>query len=168
VKASLYEAIRARRVTRSMTLETIDQTTLDMWMRSSQFAPNAGNRRLQVVVPVVDSRMLGLLRAVSPGMLPRPVAAAVICIDTLRAVNFGFQRDAPGLFIDVGTIAATMLLAAEALGLGACPVTSFSRAAVTRLLSLENGLEPRLIVCAGYRAADQPPPMEAGGGVIAS
>jgi hypothetical protein len=52
-------------------------------------------------------------------MLPRPSAAAVTCIDEGRAIGFGFRPDAPGLFIDVGTAAATMLLAAHAIGLAA-------------------------------------------------
>lgn len=159
--SALYEAIRARRVTRSMTAAPVDPESLDLVVRSARFAPNAGNRRLQVVTSVTDARMLALLRMVSPGMLPRPTAAAVISIDTLRAVDFGYAADAPGLFIDVGTAAATMLLAAEAVGLGSCPVTSFSRAAVARLLALEPGLDPRLIVCLGHPADVQPPPMDA-------
>lgn len=52
-----------------------------------------------------------------------------------------------------------MLLAAEATGLGACPVTSFSRAGTARLLGLDAGMDPRLIVCLGHPASSQPPAM---------
>ncbi len=157
----LYEALRARRVTRNMTPDPVDSSHLDLVVQAARYAPNAGNRRLQTIVPVADQRMLQLLRQVSPGMVARPMAAVVICIDTARAVDFGFDPHAPGLFIDVGTAAATLLLAAQAVGLASCPVTSFSRAAVARLLALGPGQDPRLIICLGHAAADQPPAMDA-------
>ena len=49
-----------------------------------------------------------------------------------------------------------MLLAAHALGLGAGPVTSFSRAAVATVLGLPEGWAPELIVCLGHPAAGSP------------
>lgn len=152
-------AIFARRVVRNMTTEPVDAGVLDLVLRAARAAPNAGNRRLQPVVPVTDPRRLALLRAVAPGMVARPTAAAIICIDLPRAEGYGFVPTNPGLYIDVGTKAATMLLAAEALGLAAEPVTSFSRVAVARILDLEPGLEPRLIVCLGHPAGHQPPAM---------
>jgi nitroreductase len=63
------------------------------------------------------------------------------------------------LYVDVGTAAATMLLVAHELGLGTCPVTSFSRAVVARLLALESGIEPWMIICLGHPAAQQPAAM---------
>jgi hypothetical protein len=43
--------------------------------------------------------------------------------------------------------------------LAAQPVTSFSRVAAARLLGLPARLEPRMIICLGHPAGDQPPPM---------
>jgi nitroreductase len=158
---SAYDAIRTRRVTRQMDGRPVDPADLDLVVRAARYAPNAGNRRLQPVYTVSSPRLLRLLRLVAPGMLPRPQAAVVVCIDEGRAVGYGFRPDAPGLFIDVGTTAATVLLAAHAIGLASCPVSSFSRAAVARLLGLRDSITPRLIVCLGH-AAEQPPPMAAG------
>jgi nitroreductase len=158
----VYDAIRTRRVTRQMDDRPVDPADLDLVVRAARYAPNAGNRRLQPVYPVSSPRLIRLLRLVAPGMLPRPQAAVVVCVDEGRAVGYGFRPDAPGLFIDVGTTAATMLLAAHAIGLASCPVTSFSRAAVARLLGLADSITPRLIVCLGHAAAEQPPPMAAG------
>lgn len=92
----LYDAIRARRVTRNMTAEPVDPEDLELVIRAARYAPNAGNRRLQVVVPVTDAALLRALRALSPGMIPRPAAAAVICIDTARAIDYGFDATSPG------------------------------------------------------------------------
>ena len=155
----VLRAIFARRVVRNMTTAPVDPEHLAVVLRAARAAPNAGNRRLQPVVPVTDPTRLRLLRLVSPGMVARPTAAVVIGIDRHRAEDYGFAPDSPGLYIDVGTTAATMLLAAEALHLAAQPVTSFSRVAVARLLDLDEGVEPRLIVCLGHRADRQPPAM---------
>ena len=155
----VLRAIFARRVVRNMTDQPVADADFEMVLKAARAAPSAGNRRLQPVVPVSDAAQLRLLRMVSPGMLARPRAAAVICIDLARAEEYGFAPDTPGLYIDVGTTAATMLLAAHALGLAAQPVTSFSRVAAARLLGLAEALEPRMIVCLGHAAVDQPPPM---------
>jgi len=53
--------------------------------------------------------------------------------------------------------AENMLLAAHALGLGACPVKSFSAAAVKEILELPDGIEPELILMIGY--PDETPPV---------
>ena len=158
---AVLDAIRTRRVVRNMTDQPVEADDLDAVLAAIRAAPNAGNRRLQPAVAVTDARLLRLVRMVSPGMLARPAAAVVIGVDVARAVEYGFVPGSPGLFIDVGTAAATALLAAHALGLAAEPVTSFSRAAVHRLLALPAGVEPRLIVCLGHAAVAQPPAMGA-------
>jgi nitroreductase len=151
-----YDAIRTRRVTRRMSDEPVDPDDFALVLESARYAPNAGNRRLQPVVPVTDPAMLRLVRMMSPGMIPRPTAAIVVCLDTERAAGFGFRPGTPGLYVDVGTTAATLLLAAHSLGLASCPVTSFSRAGVARLLGLGAGVVPQLVVCLGHAAATQP------------
>jgi len=45
------------------------------------------------------------------------------------------------------------LLPAHSIGLGACRVTSFSRAAAGRILGLPKGHSPEMIVCLGHAAA---------------
>jgi nitroreductase len=157
----VYDAIRTRRVTRTMSSEPVTPRDLDLVLATARWAPNAGNRRLQPVVAVTDPVLLRLLRCVSPGMAPRPQAALVVCVDTNRAADFGFAPDWRGLFVDVGTTAATLLLAAHAVGLGSCPVTSFSRAAVAALLDLTPGVRPELLVCLGHPAGEQPATMSA-------
>jgi nitroreductase len=157
--SDLVELIRARRVCRNMTDEPVDPDDLATLARSARWAPNAGNRRLQPTIEVTDPTILRHLRSVSPGMLARPQAAIVVCIDLARATEYGFAPTNPGLYIDVGTTAATVMLTAFALGLASQPVTSFSRVAAARLLGLAPGLEPRFIVCLGHAATHQPPAM---------
>jgi nitroreductase len=155
----VLRAIFGRRVTRSMTAEPVAPDQVDTVVRAARAAPNAGNRRLQPIFPVTDHGMIRLLRLVAPGMIARPPVVIVVGIDIARAAGYGFLPDSPGLYIDVGTAMATMLLAAKAIGLGAVPVSSFSRVAVARLLGLPESTEPRMLVCLGHAAGTQPPSM---------
>ena len=152
----VYDAIRSRRVTRRMSSEPVDPELLDLVLEAARWAPNAGNRRLQPVRLVTDPDTLRVLKAVSPGMVPSPLAVIAICLDTRRAEEFGFQPGHRGLYVDIGTTAATLLLAAHSVGLGACPVTSFSRAAAARVLGLPDGTSPELLVCLGHPTGVQP------------
>ncbi|MGD9528213.1 nitroreductase family protein [Pseudonocardia sp.] len=158
---AVLAAIRSRRVVRAMTAEPLPREQLETILDAGRWAPTAGNRHLQRFVATDDPTTLRLLRMVSPGMLQRPVAAITICTDRPRTAAFGFPPDAPGLHVDVGTAAATLLLAAHAIGVGAGPVTSFSRAAVAVVLRLPDGWVPEMIVCLGHPAPGAPAPMAA-------
>jgi nitroreductase len=112
---------------------------LEEVLKAERWAPSAGNRRLHRYVAVQDPLTLRLLRMVS---LQRPRAIVVVCIDGSRAAALGAERISKGLYIDVGTAAQTMLLAAHALGLGSGIVTSFSRAGVGTVLNSESTSVP--------------------------
>ena len=139
-----------------MSDEPVDPEVFALVLTAARYAPNAGNRRLQPVVPVTDPGMLRMLRMVSPGMI-RGRRPRSWCASTPSAPSGSASRPGtPGLYIDVGTTASTLLLAAHALGLASCPVTSFSRAAVARLLDLGRGVSPELVVCLGHATQEQP------------
>jgi nitroreductase len=161
--AAVLAAIRSRRVVREMTAEPVDRAVLETVLDAARWAPTAGNRHLQRFVATDDPATLRLLRAVSPGMLQHPAAAIMICTDRVLAAGYGFPPNAPGPFVDVGTATATILLAAHALGVGAGPVTSFSRAAAAVVLRLPEGWAPELVVCLGHPAPVGPAPMRSGG-----
>ena len=158
---AVLEAIRGRRVARRMTPEPVARDQLEAVLAMARWAPSAGNRRLQRFVAVQDATSLRLLRMVSPGMLQRPAALVLICIDWDRVRHFRLPRRNTGVYVDVGTAMQTLLLAAYALGLAAGPVTSFSKAAVRVLLNLPNHLSPEVMLCLGHAAADGLAPMRA-------
>jgi nitroreductase len=154
-------AIRSRRMVRAMDDRPIERAKLEQVLEAARFAPNAGNRHLHRFVVVQNPRTLRVLRMVAPGMFQRPAAVVVICIDQGRAMSFGMRPTVKGLYIDVGTAAQTMLLAAQSLGLGAGVVTSFSQAAAMQVLNMPGHLSPEMFVCLGYAAVVQPPGMRA-------
>ena len=86
VAAAVLAAIRGRRVVRALTDEPVEPAQMEAVLDAARWAPTAGNRHLQRFVATVDPRVLRVLRMVSPGMIQRPTAAAVVCVDRARAV----------------------------------------------------------------------------------
>ena len=160
---AVLDAIRSRRVVRALTDAPIDRAQLEAVLKAARWAPSAGNRRLQRFVAIQDPTTLNLVRMVTPGMFQRPTAIIVVCIDGATAASYGMRPTAKGLYVDVGTAAQTMLLAAHSLGLGSGLVTSFSQAAVGAILDLPDGWSPELLVCLGHPAPVQPAGMPSRG-----
>lgn len=156
---AVLHAIRTRRVARALTDAPVEHDQLRAVLDSARYAPHAGNRRLHRYVVVTRPSLLRAVRMVSPGMLQRPMAAIVVCVDWAKVHGYGFSPANPGPYIDVGTAAATLLLAAHSIGLAAGPVTSFSRTALATILNLPAEVEPELIICLGHAATGQPPGM---------
>jgi len=159
VNQVVLDAIRSRRVVRALTDAPVEDDQLRTILDSARYAPHAGNRRLHRYVAVTRPSLLRAVRMVSPGMLQRPTAAIFVCVDWTQVQNYGFPPANPGPYIDLGTAAATLLLAADSVGLGAGPVTSFSRTAVATILKLPAEVRPELIICLGHAAKEQPPGM---------
>jgi nitroreductase len=154
----VLEAIRSRRVARALTDEPVDRATLELVLDAARWAPTAGNRHLQRFVVTDDPGTLRALRMVSPGMVQRPTAVVAVCVDWEGVAAYGFPRHVTGPYVDVGTAIATIPLAAHALGVGAGPVSSFSRAAASAVLRLPPGWNAEILVCLGHPAPAQPPP----------
>jgi nitroreductase len=154
----VIQAIHSRRVVRALSDEPVDRVTLEAILDAARWAPTAGNRHLQRFVVTDDAGTLRALRMVSPGMVQRPTAVVAVCVDWEAVAAYGFPRHVTGPYVDVGTAMATILLAAHALGVGAGPVSSFSRAAVGAVLRLPRGWTAEVLICLGHSAPVQPPP----------
>ncbi|MBI4277494.1 MAG: nitroreductase family protein [Armatimonadetes bacterium] len=153
---AVLQNIRTRRVTRYYTDQPVPREHLMAVLEAGRWAPSGGNRRLHRFIVVQDPVTIRLLNAVTPGMLGVPTALVVICIDWAKVAQIGCKPHHLGVYIDVGTGAENMLLSAHALGLGAGPVTSFSKAGVSMILNLPEWLTPEMMVCLGYPAPHQP------------
>jgi nitroreductase len=150
--AAILETIRSRRVTRAFDGRPVADASLLLVLEAGRWATSGGNRRIHPFLVVQDPATLSRLRVVTPGMFSRPPVVIVICTDAARAAAelVQLEHDRTAL-IDVGTAAMNMLVAAHALGLGACPVTSFSHAAASVVLGLPPTVEPELFVLLGHR-----------------
>jgi nitroreductase len=147
----LLAFMKKRRVCRSFTDAPVDDELLWKIAQAGRWATSAGNRHLHKFVIVRDAARIKLIRAMSPGMLAEPPALLVIATDEARAVSERVQIDLDdSTWIDVGTAAMNMSLMANAIGLGSCPVTSFSQSGVAEVLSLPQTLKPEYILILGW------------------
>jgi nitroreductase len=147
----LMSLIRQRRVTRFFTDEPLTKEEIHLLLEGARWASSASNMHLHKFVVVTDDRLVGLVKQVAPGILGNPKALIVICTDLQRCRAEGSHIDRDRTrYVDVGTAAMNMLLVAEDLDLGACPVTSYSQRAVSVLLSLPDDLVPELMVLVGH------------------
>lgn len=143
------EAIFSRRSIRSFTADPIPPETLDTILRAALAAPTGGNAQPLVYVSVEEPKRLAALRTLAPGIIGRPAAVVVMCMDQpRRAVNAEGQYDEMSL-MDLGASLENMLLAALALGFGGCAIGSFNKQAIAAFLDLPENLEPYLLVALG-------------------
>lgn len=149
-------AIRRRRVVRHFTGTPVTREQVQQVLAAARWAPAAGNKRVQRYVAVLDPTTIHLIRMMSPGMAGHPTALVVVCLDWTRVAALGYSGLRSIFYVDIGTAAENMLLAAEAIGLGGGPVTSFSKEAVSELLCLPESLTPELIIVLGVPVPRKP------------
>ncbi|GEM_PF-45221 len=158
----VLEAIKARRSVRSYKEKPVPDDLVEKMLDAARWAPTGGNIQPWRFIVVKDRTLLDLLKKVSPGYLGNAPLAIVICSDKEHSYKVGGQLAKDYLTIaDCSMAAASITLAAHALGLGTCVVKSFSHIAVKELLNIPKGVEPELIVVVGYPAnIPKPPPRE--------
>ena len=155
----ILKTIKTRRVIREMSDQPVERARLEEILEAGRWAPAAGNQRTNRFIVIQDPLTIRLIRMFSPGMVQRPQALIILCIDSdvVKANQFPTTDRSP--HIDLGATMQTMLLAAHGIGLGSGPVTSFSKAAVQVILNLPLNLSPEMLLCIGYAAPKRQLPM---------
>ena len=147
----VFELLKTRRVVRSFTDEPVSDDHLWKIAQAARWASSAGNRHIHKFLIIRDPRKIELVRAFSPGMLVSPPALIMILTDHEAAAREQLQLENDyANWVDVGTAAMNMMNMAHALGLGACPVTSFSKSGVAAALGLPDHLIPQLLLMVGH------------------
>jgi nitroreductase len=145
---------KSRRVCRSFTDEPVSDEHLRMLTEAARWATSGSNRHLHKFLIVRDPVTIGRVRSVAPGMLVAPPAMIVILTDLEVAARESLQMENDQVnWIDVGTAAMNMMNMAHALGLGSCPVTSFSHSGAAMMLDLPPHLIPEWITIVGHPKA---------------
>lgn len=142
---------------RDFTDEPISRRLLDrlVYAAGRAQAVRAGIRH---VVVVTDRRLVHTLRQVCPGLIANAPAAVVVCSDLERAEALVGTRGVEHVVrLDAGSAAGYMALAAPALGIGICIVTSWNEPAVQAVLGLPAHVRPEVIVAAGHPIPKPPP-----------
>jgi nitroreductase len=154
----VLEAMRRRRVTREFLDEPVTTEDIRTILLAARLASTAGARQIRRFLVIRDPVRIERLRPFAPGiLLGLPPALIVLATDLEAARQQNVQaHEDTSVWVDVGTALAHMMLAAESLGLGSCPATSFSRAGVAEMLGFPETLVPELMLQVGRPAPRAP------------
>lgn len=144
------EAIFTRRSIRHFTTQPLPAELLSQILQAGAAAPSGGNLQARNFILVQSGAHLAGLRSLAPGIIGEPQAIIVICLDNRRATQMGGSSSERHAWMDVGIATQNILLAAHSLGIGACPIGSFHREAVSSYLEIPAGAQPVLLVALGY------------------
>ena len=156
----LFEAIRNRRSVRVLTEEEVSEREIKELLEAARLAPSAGNIQPWVFVIVRDPDTKKRLAeaALNQFFIEKAPVVIVVFADWNRSRQ-GYGGRGVNLYCIQDSAAAVenMLLAAVALGLGACWVGAFQEDVVSDVLKVPEGLRPVAIVPVG-RPAEKPNP----------
>ncbi|HEO8422248.1 nitroreductase [Mycobacteroides abscessus subsp. abscessus] len=148
----VLEAIRTRRSSRSFQesnglpaeiMKAIEQSIIN--------SPSGSNAQESHFIIVQDKEQIKRIKRFSPGLSGNPTAVIILCSNPTEALNKGGKDSEEVLrFVNLGIVAAYILLSTHTLGFGNCPVRSFHKDAIKKLLELPNGMEPELLISLGY------------------
>ena len=143
------EAIHTRRSIRAFTPDPIDEDTLGKLVSAAAAAPSGGNAQNWVFIAIHDPKRIASIKAIAPGIIGTPTAIIVLCHDTRhRPVHSEANTDKMIMF-DLGAAMQNILLAANELGFGGCPIGSFHVGGLRILLALPESVSPSLLVALG-------------------
>lgn len=151
----VFEAIRNRRSVRAYTGEDVSDEAVERLIDAARHAPSAGNIQPWEFVVVRSEKVKRRLSAaaVDEPMIREAPVVVVVCADEGRS-GLGYGSRGRTLYCLQDTAAAiqNMLLAAYALGLGACWIGAFYEEEVREVLRVPSGVRPVAIVPVGHPA----------------
>ena len=151
--------IHSRKSVRNFTGQTVSRALLDKIVRAGMAAPSAVNRQPWSFVVVTDRKMLDMLNDELPyaKMLGKAGAAIVVCAIPDKAYD-GSREFA---VIDSTLAGENILLAAEALGLGAVWTAAYPyedrMGVVRKILGIPGNIIPLNVIPIGYSAGTDKP-----------
>jgi nitroreductase len=152
----VFEAMRRRRMHRQFVHEPVSRELLSRLVYAAGRA-QAVRADIRHLVVVTDSRLVHTLRQICPGLIANSPALVVVCSDLERAEALVGTRGVEHVTrLDAGAAAGYMALAAPALGIGVCIVTSWNEPAVQAVLELPAHVRPEVIVAVGHPVPNPP------------
>ncbi|WP_054694014.1 nitroreductase family protein [Syntrophomonas palmitatica] len=152
------QAIMTRRSIRAFTNETVKEDDLNIILEAGRMAPTAGNLQPCHFVVVNDPEVRARLQQAAFGqeLLSTAQVVIVVCVEPERSSKYGERGMNYYCFLDGANATENMLLAAHALGYGACYMGGFSDSAVKKALNLPENIKVVSMIPLG-KAAEQPP-----------
>jgi len=159
-RMDLFDVIESRRSIRSFRSLNIKEETVKKLIDAARKAPSAGNIQPWEFIVVRDRRIKKQLcmAALNQRFIEEAPVVVVVCADQMKSWR-GYGSRGAELYCIQDTAAATenLLLAACALGLGACWVGAFNEEMVREILKIPAGIRPVAIIPLGVPAESPRP-----------
>ena len=156
----LFEAIRTRRSIRSFKKTNVNEEEVDRLLEAAISAPSAGNSQPWEFIIVRDRRIKhGLsVAALDQTFIEEAPVVIVVCANEARSEQrYGIRGVKLYSIQDTAAATENILLAANAMGLGACWVGAFREQEARRILETPLHVRPVAIIPVGY-PLDNPSP----------
>lgn len=152
------QTIFSRRSVRDFRRERIPDDLVHQILEAATASPSGGNVQAWGFVLIRAPERVAALRSLAPGIIGEPDIVVAVCLDADRATRLGGSGGEQTAWLSLGMAIENILLAAHALGVGACPVGSFHAGAVSSFLELPDHIQLILLVTLGYSRNEPPSP----------
>ena len=151
----VFEAIFGRRSVRAFKPDPVSEELLNKILEAARWAPSAGNLQAREFILVTDPELKRKLceAALDQTFIEETPIDIVVCANEVRsAQRYGERGERLYSVQDASASVQNILLAAHALGLGACWIGAFYEKNVSNVLNLPKGVRPIAIIPLGYPA----------------
>ncbi len=156
----VFEAVKNRRSIRAFKRRAVPEGIVEKLIDAARHAPSAGNIQPWEFVIVREPQVKHELSiaALNQALIEEAPVVIAVCADEARSSQ-GYGSRGANLYCIQDTAAATqnMLLAAHALGLGACWIGAFQEEIVRKVLNTPVHVRPVAIIPVGYPAESPTP-----------
>ncbi|NLF88472.1 nitroreductase family protein [Candidatus Bathyarchaeota archaeon] len=147
-----FDVVKSRRSIRSFKKQALTQEVINQLIDAARLAPSAGNAQSWAFVLVTKPEIKQALVVAALGQkwLEDAAVVFVVCADLNRAEE-SYDERGKSLYCIQDTSAAVenILLAATALGLGACWMGAFREEEIRKVINAPNGMRPVALIPVG-------------------
>lgn len=156
----MISCILARRSIRKFLSDPIPEKDLTDILEAGFAAPSAGNRQPWRVIVVREDSCKEQLASCAGGqnfMAAAPIVLVVCAVPEESAERYAQRGEELYVVQDTAALTTTMLLAAHALGYGACWIGAFNEEGVSKTLKIPKKMRPVAMVPIGRIDGGAPP-----------
>ncbi|EAX47069.1 nitroreductase [Thermosinus carboxydivorans Nor1] len=155
----VFDCMRESRSVRSFKPDPIPEPTLTRILEAACWAPSAGNLQPWYFFAVKNSKAKQQLAQAcfeQRYVAEAPVVVVILADPARSSERYGERGAQLYCLQDTAAAAQNMLLAANALGLGACWVGAFDEVKVQQIVEAPPRLRAVAIICLGYSIEQTP------------
>ncbi|VVC04627.1 Coenzyme F420:L-glutamate ligase [Candidatus Burarchaeum australiense] len=148
-----FELIKSRHSVRSFDSRPVGEALIEKILDAARLAPSAKNTQPWRFFVALDKgakeKVVKTMAAHNQWAMD---AGAIIVV--LADMDYGHKKETKNYLIDIGLCLENLLLAAEDVGLGACPCTNFQNELLDKELGLPSNLNSIVVVAVGHKKGE--------------